>query len=120
MGSAEVYIILLTKSRGVKIAGIELSCQIGTAEIDAATLKLIHGVPKQGVYLKTLKGAIYRESCYACLDHPSYSDSAKVLLRNVLTNQSNFFGKVEQGELKILVNAANKTAYHNLESFKRI
>ncbi|CDM38490.1 unnamed protein product [Penicillium roqueforti FM164] len=26
----------------------------------------------------------------------------------------------DKGELKILVNVANKTAYYNLESFKRI
>jgi hypothetical protein len=39
----------------------------------------------------------------------------------MLTNQSKLFEQSgDEGELKMLVNAANKTAYHNLESFKRI
>ncbi|CAG8060614.1 unnamed protein product, partial [Penicillium nalgiovense] len=111
--------MLLTESGGVKIAGMELSCQIGAAEMDAATLKLfalaevverlIMKNPRQYPWsaeakslpedLKTcsLPGELLRVS----LDHPSQ-------LRNALTNQSNFFRKVEQGELKMLVNAANK------------
>ncbi|CAG7951563.1 unnamed protein product [Penicillium salamii] len=123
--------MLLTESGGVKIAGMELSCQIGAAEMDAATLKLfalaevverlIMKNPRQYPWstearslpedLKrcNLPGELLRVS----LDQPSQ-------LRNALTNQSNFFREVEQGELKMLVNAANKTAYHNLESFKRI
>lgn len=110
---------------------MELSYQISTAKIDAATLKLftlaevvkrlIIKNPQQYPWsakakslpedLKTcsLPGELLRMS----LDHPSQ-------LQNTLTNQSNFFQKIEQGELKMLVNAANKTAYHNLESFKRI
>ncbi|KAJ5365211.1 hypothetical protein N7517_008097 [Penicillium concentricum] len=82
--------ILLTESGGVRIA-----------EIDAVTLKLFalaesaeaKGLPKE------------LKSC--C--------SPEELLR------SKFFEQLgDEGELKMLVNAANKTAYHNLESFKRI
>jgi hypothetical protein len=40
---------------------------------------------------------------------------------SMLINQRKLFELLgDEGELKMLVNAANKTAYHNLESFKRI
>ncbi|KAJ5041416.1 hypothetical protein NUH16_003380 [Penicillium rubens] len=42
-------------------------------------------------------------------------DSPEKLLRSKLFDQLG-----DEGELKMLVNAANKTAYHNLESYKRI
>ncbi|KAJ5837713.1 uncharacterized protein N7525_002901 [Penicillium rubens] len=42
-------------------------------------------------------------------------DSPEKLLRSKLFEQLG-----DEGELKMLVNAANKTAYHNLESYKRI
>ncbi|CAG7932900.1 unnamed protein product [Penicillium olsonii] len=147
--------MLLTESGGVKIgeweilnvngwphgrkiltavydaAGMELSCQIDAAEMDAATLKLfalaevverlIMKNPPQYPWSaearrlpEDLKRCISPEELLrVSLDRPSF-------LRNALTNQSNFFGQVDEGELKMLVNAANKTAYHNLESFKRI
>ncbi|KAJ5283322.1 hypothetical protein N7505_001302 [Penicillium chrysogenum] len=42
-------------------------------------------------------------------------DSPEKLLRSKLFDQLG-----DEGKLKMLVNAANKTAYHNLESYKRI
>ncbi|CAG8170783.1 unnamed protein product [Penicillium olsonii] len=123
--------MLLTESGEVKIAGMELSCQIDAAEMDAATLKLfalaevvqrlIMKNPPQypwSAEARSLPEDLKRCSSPAellrvSLDRPS-------LLRKTLTNQSNFFRQFDEGELKMLVNAANKTAYHNLESFKRI
>ncbi|KAJ5561007.1 hypothetical protein N7535_009204 [Penicillium sp. DV-2018c] len=42
-------------------------------------------------------------------------NSRERLLRSKMFEHSG-----DEGELQMLVNAANKTAYHNLESFKRV
>ncbi|KAJ6168039.1 hypothetical protein N7497_000882 [Penicillium chrysogenum] len=107
--------ILLTELGEVRIAGVEHSCQINAAGMDAATMKLfalaevverlILKNPSQYPWTaglkdlpEELKNAIHRKSCYAKL----------------------FDQLGDEGKLKMLVNAANKTAYHNLESYKRI
>ncbi|KAJ5839461.1 uncharacterized protein N7525_004649, partial [Penicillium rubens] len=124
--------MLLTESGGVRIAGgphehslltvvhvvagVEHSCQIDTAEMDAATLKLfaLAEVVKRLImknplhYLWSAEAKGLPEELKSCC-------SPEELLRSKLFEQLG-----DEGELKMLVNAANKTAYHNLESFKRI
>ncbi|CAG8260684.1 unnamed protein product [Penicillium nalgiovense] len=108
--------ILLTELGGVRIAGVEHSCQINAAEMDAATMKLfalaevverlIMKNPSQYPWSAEIKNL--PEELKRC-------DSPEKLLRSKLFEQLG-----DEGELKMLVNAANKTAYHNLESYKRI
>ncbi|KAJ5044590.1 hypothetical protein NUH16_001396 [Penicillium rubens] len=84
--------------------------------MDAATLKLfaLAEVVKRLImknplhYLWSAEAKGLPEELKSCC-------SPEELLRSKLFEQLG-----DEGELKMLVNAANKTAYHNLESFKRI
>ncbi|KAJ5531421.1 hypothetical protein N7527_004814 [Penicillium freii] len=108
--------ILLTESGRVRIAGVERSCQIDVAEIDAATLKLF--ALAEVVERLIIKNPLYYPWSAEAKGLPKElksCSSPEELLRSKLFEQLG-----DEGELKILVNAANKTAYHNLESFKRI
>ncbi|KAJ5384709.1 hypothetical protein N7517_002620 [Penicillium concentricum] len=107
--------MLLTESDGVRIAGVEHSCQIDAAEMDAATLKLF--ALAEVVKRLIMKNPHYPWSAEAkgLPEELKSCSSPEELLRSKLFEQLG-----DEGELKMLVNAANKTAYHNLESFKRI
>ncbi|KAJ5500624.1 hypothetical protein N7453_009675 [Penicillium expansum] len=108
--------ILLTESGGVRIAGVEQSCQIDAAEMDAATLKLFAlAEVVERLIMKNPPHYPWSAEAKGLPEELKSCGSPEELLRSKLFEQLG-----DEGELKMLVNAANKTAYHNLESFKRI
>ncbi|CAI7611015.1 unnamed protein product [Penicillium viridicatum] len=108
--------LLLTEFGGVRIAGVEQSCQIDAAEMDAATMKLFAlAEVVERLIMKNPSQYPWSAEVKGLPDELKRCNSPEKLLRSKLFEQSG-----DEGELKMLVNAANKTAYHNLESFKRI
>ncbi|OQD77418.1 hypothetical protein PENANT_c103G01742 [Penicillium antarcticum] len=107
--------MLLTECGGVRIAGAEQSCQIDAAEMDAATMKLFAlAEVVERLIMKNPLQYPWSAEVKGLPDELKRCNSPEKLLRSKLFEQSG-----DKGELKMLVNAANKTAYHNLESFKR-
>ncbi|KAJ6094294.1 hypothetical protein N7499_002890 [Penicillium canescens] len=101
---------------GVRIAGVEQSCQIDAAEMDAATMKLFAlAEVVERLIMKNPSQYPWSAEVKSLPDELKRCNSPETLLRSKPFEQSG-----DEGELKMLVNAANKTAYHNLESFKRI
>ncbi|KAJ5215571.1 uncharacterized protein N7498_001978 [Penicillium cinerascens] len=106
--------ILLSESGEVKIAGVEYSCELSKAEMNAATLKLFALAEiVEKIIGKTL---------------PSYpwSGEAKSLSRDLknlsleeLLQNKHWKKLVTPGGLKMLVEVANKTAYHRVEILDR-
>ncbi|KAJ6038428.1 uncharacterized protein N7446_005253 [Penicillium canescens] len=108
--------LLLTEFGGVRIAGVEQSCQIDAAEMDAATMKLFAlAEVVERLIMKNPSQYPWSTEVKSLPDELKRCNSPETLLRSKPFEQSG-----DEGELKMLVNAANKTAYHNLESFKRI
>ncbi|KAJ6022345.1 uncharacterized protein N7446_014145 [Penicillium canescens] len=108
--------LLLTEFGGVRIAGVEQSCQIDAAEMDAATMKLFAlAEVVERLIMKNPSQYPWSAEVKSLPDELKRCNSPETLLRSKPFEQSG-----DEGELKMLVNAANKTAYHNLESFKRI
>ncbi|KAF3004638.1 hypothetical protein E8E15_000262 [Penicillium rubens] len=108
--------ILLTELGGVRIAGVEHSCQINAAEMDAATMKLFALAEMvERLLMKNPSQYPWSAEIKNLPEELKRCDSPEKLLRSKLFEQLG-----DEGELKMLVNAANKTAYHNLESYKRI
>ncbi|OGE47083.1 hypothetical protein PENARI_c067G00123 [Penicillium arizonense] len=108
--------MLLTEFGGVRIAGVEQICQIDAAEMDAATMKLFAlAEVVERLIMKNPSQYPWSAEVKGLPDKLKRCNSPEKLLRSKLFEQSG-----DEGELKMLVNAANKTAYHNLESFKRI
>ncbi|KAJ5971723.1 uncharacterized protein N7479_001641 [Penicillium vulpinum] len=108
--------ILLTELGGVRIAGVEHSCQINAAEMDAATMKLFAlAEVVERLIMKNPSQYLWSAEIKNLPEELKKCDSPEKLLRNKLFEQLG-----DESELKMLVNAANKTAYHNLESYKRI
>ncbi|KAJ5775807.1 uncharacterized protein N7511_000818 [Penicillium nucicola] len=107
--------ILLTESGGVKIAGVEQSCQIDAAEMDAATMKLFAlAEVVERLIMKNPSQYPWSAEVQGLPAELKRCNQPEKLLRSKLFTLSG-----DEGELKMLVSAANKTAYHNLESFKR-
>ncbi|KAL7649132.1 hypothetical protein ACMYSQ_012477 [Aspergillus niger] len=108
--------LLLTELGEVRIAGVEHSCQINAAEMDAATMKLFALAEMvERLIMKNPSEYPWRAEIKNLPEELKRCDSPEKLLCSKLFQQLG-----DEGELKMLVNAANKTAYHNLESYKRI
>ncbi|CAG8365896.1 unnamed protein product [Penicillium salamii] len=103
--------ILLTQSGEVKITGVENSCQIHESEMNPATMKLC-------ALADVVTKLMLRNPTYEwepeINDLPCQLESIPVddLLQNTI-----FTRATREGELKLLVSVANKTAYHGIKSY---
>ncbi|OGE46717.1 hypothetical protein PENARI_c129G10115 [Penicillium arizonense] len=103
--------ILFTQSGDVKIKGVENSCQIEESEMNPATMKLC--ALGDIVTKLMLKNRTYEwEPEIQNLPRQLESVSIEELLQNEM-----FTRKSCEGELKLLVSIANKTAYHGIKSY---
>lgn len=93
-------------------AGIENSCEITAAEMDAATLKLL-SLAEIVERLMKKNPPPFRWSAEAeSLPSQLRSLPLEELLQSDLLRQSR-----DEGELVMIVGVANKTAYHRVDSF---
>ncbi|CAG8306999.1 unnamed protein product [Penicillium salamii] len=103
--------ILLTQSGEVKITGVENSCQIHESEMNPATMKLC-------ALADVVTKLMLRNPTYEwepeIKDLPCQLESIPVdeLLQNTIFTRATC-----EGELKLLVSVANKTAYHGIKSY---
>ncbi|KAJ9480605.1 hypothetical protein VN97_g12946 [Penicillium thymicola] len=119
--------ILLTQSGDVKIMGVENSCQINESEMNFATMKLC--ALADVVTKLMLRNPTYEwEPKIKNLPCQLESISVEELLKVNSFRLSKFSAKVTEyyamftrgsceGELKLLVSVANKTAYHGIKSY---
>ncbi|KAJ5033100.1 hypothetical protein NUH16_003230 [Penicillium rubens] len=105
--------ILLTDAGGVRIAGAEHSCKISLAEMDAATSKLFALAEVVTKLMQKNPPPHQWSAEITSLPNQLRSKSIEELLQsNIIGGQTR-----HDGELKLLVCVANKTAYHRVESF---
>lgn len=102
--------ILVTETGGVKIAGVEHSCQTDPADMNAATLKL--------AALATIISGLLKNNGFEI----PWSAEAQGLPQRLVENSLDellrdpFFTRMEgDGGLKLVVQVVNKTAYHKVE-----
>ncbi|KAI3093177.1 hypothetical protein CBS147333_10124 [Penicillium roqueforti] len=103
--------ILLTQSGDVKIMGVENSCQINESEMNPATMKLCSLADV--VTKLMLKNRTYEWET-EIQNLPCQLES--ISIEEILHNEMFTRGSCE-GELKLLVSVANKTAYHGIKSY---
>ncbi|CAP79268.1 Pc09g00210 [Penicillium rubens Wisconsin 54-1255] len=103
--------ILLTQSGDVKIMGVENSCEIKESEMNPATMKLC--ALADVVTKLMLKNRTYEwETEIQNLPCQLESISVEEILQNEMFTRDSC-----EGELKLLVSVANKTAYHGIKSY---
>ncbi|CAG7938858.1 unnamed protein product [Penicillium salamii] len=103
--------ILLTQAGDVKIMGVENSCQINESEMNPATMKLC--ALADVVTKLMLRNPTYEwEPEIKNLPCQLESISVEELLQNAMFTRGSC-----EGELKLLVSVANKTAYHGIKSY---
>ncbi|CAG8902713.1 unnamed protein product [Penicillium nalgiovense] len=101
--------ILLTQSGDVKIMGVENSCEIKESEMNPATMKLCalaDVVTKLMLKNRTYEWEMEIQNLPCQLESISAEEILQMFTRDSC-----------DGELKLLVSVANKTAYHGIKSY---
>ncbi|KAJ5683652.1 hypothetical protein N7462_006817 [Penicillium macrosclerotiorum] len=103
--------IFVTYSGRVKIGGVENSCQIMSDEMNPATWKAY-------ALADIVTQLIGRNGSYkGKVDISSLPDHLRTLSVDEILQNPIFACALDPGELKLLVNLANKTAYHRVDSY---